>query len=502
MNERKLGAVLTYVQVFLHIIVSLLYVPLLLNTIGQAEYGLFQLVGSVMAYIAIAEALLSSGVLRYYCKYRDLGDTAMMENTLAVSRRIYWCFSVVVAVVGLVLIYAVGEIYRSSFSAAELTEAKYMLAVLVAGIIFNLVSYVYTAAITANERFVFSKSLVLLSTLLQPILVVVFVRFYPRALLIVCIQAGLSLAVAIAKRQYALKKLQVRIVFHGHDIALVKRLLVFSSGVFLAALADQVFWKADQLILGKLYGSAAVAIYAIGAQIYGNYRPAGTSIASVFLPRVSALYNVDHDMNAISALFAKTGRLVFLLSALVLSGFTLYGKEFIRLWAGEGYDESFVVALVVMFPLTVDMIQYVGLTILQVLNRYAFRGKMYFFIAAINVVSTLILARLWGLTGAAISTAASMIIGSGFLMNWHYARVGLDIGAFWGGIMKLVPGLLISVPLGILIRMLYLPSAWLTMAVHIVLYTGVYCAIMYLLVMNGYERDLVNTALRRLKRRH
>ena len=497
MNQRRIGAVLTYVQTFLHIVISLLYVPLLLGTIGQSEYGLFQLIGSVMAYIAIAEALLSSGVLRYYCKYRDLGDTRMMENTLALSRRIYWLFSALVAVIGAALIVVVGRFYRSSLTPGELTEAKYMIAVLTAGIIFNLVSYVYSAAITANERFIFSKSLVILSTVSQPLLVLLLVRFYPRALLIVCIQAGLALAVALAKWLYARRRLHIRVVYHGRDPELVKKLLVFSAGVFLAALADQIFWKADQLILGKLFGSAAVAVYAIGAQIYGNYRPAGTSIASVFLPRVSALYNVDRDMDAISALFAKTGRLVFLLAALVLSGFALFGREFIRLWAGEGYSEAYVVALVVMVPLTVDMIQYLGLTILQVLNRYAFRGKMYFIIAALNIVSTIFFAQWWGLTGAAISTAASMVVGSGILMNVYYARVGLDVRGFWRGVAGLLPGALLAAAAGLAIRLLRTPNAWLTLGLHIGVYTAVYCAVMYFLAMNAYERGLIRGVLRR-----
>ena len=500
MNQRKAGAVLTYAHTFLHIVISLLYVPLLLGTIGKSEYGLFQLIGSVMAYLSISEALLSSGVLRYYCKYRDLADTERMENTLALSQRIYWLFSAAVALLGVLLAFGVGRFYRSSLSPAELSEAQVMILVLTAGIIFNLVSYVYTAAITANERFVFSKSLVLLSTLLQPILVLVLVRFYPRALLIVCIQAGLSLAVAAVKWWYARVKLSVRIAYHGWDGELVKRLLIFSAGVFLAALADQIFWKADQLILGKLYGSAAVAVYAIGAQIYGNYRPAGTSIASVFLPHVSALYNIDRDMSAISALFAKTGRLVYLLAALVLTGFALFGTEFIRLWAGEGYSEAYLVALIVMIPLTVDMIQYVGLTILQVLNRYAFRGKMYFAIAAVNIVSTIFFAKWWGLTGAAVSTAVSMVIGSGILMNRHYARVGLDVRDFWRGILRLVPPTLIAFAGGFCIRFLHLRGAWTTLIAQIVLYTAVYCGVMWFAGMNDYERGLVCAAANKLKR--
>ena len=89
MNQRRIGAALTYIQTALHILISLLYVPILLSGIGKSEYGMYQLVGSIMAYIGITESLLSAGVLRFYCKYKAVGDTDSMENTLAAARRIY-----------------------------------------------------------------------------------------------------------------------------------------------------------------------------------------------------------------------------------------------------------------------------------------------------------------------------------------------------------------------------------------------------------------------------
>ena len=41
MNERKKGAALSYIQVFLSVVVSMIYVPVLLHFLGQSEYGLY-----------------------------------------------------------------------------------------------------------------------------------------------------------------------------------------------------------------------------------------------------------------------------------------------------------------------------------------------------------------------------------------------------------------------------------------------------------------------------
>lgn len=104
-NQRKIGIILSYIYTATHVVVNLLYVPLLLRTIGQSEYGLYQLVGSLIAYISIMESLLSAGVVRYYCKYKNENNQEKMENVLAISQRIYSFFALIVCVCGVVLIF-------------------------------------------------------------------------------------------------------------------------------------------------------------------------------------------------------------------------------------------------------------------------------------------------------------------------------------------------------------------------------------------------------------
>lgn len=85
MNERKIGIVISYVNIFLHALVGFLYVPLLLFYIGSSGYGLYQLIGSFIAYFSIMDFGLTAAVVRFYAKYKALNDIAGMENILAIS---------------------------------------------------------------------------------------------------------------------------------------------------------------------------------------------------------------------------------------------------------------------------------------------------------------------------------------------------------------------------------------------------------------------------------
>lgn len=50
-ERKKKGAILSYIQVVLSAIVSVIYVPILLRYLGKSEYGLYQIVGSFFVYI-------------------------------------------------------------------------------------------------------------------------------------------------------------------------------------------------------------------------------------------------------------------------------------------------------------------------------------------------------------------------------------------------------------------------------------------------------------------
>ena len=120
------------------------------------------------------------------------------------------------------------------------------------------------------------------------------------------------------------------------------------------------------MILGKLFSTTVVAVYSVGAQIYMMYMQFGTQIASVFYPKVSILYQEENGLQKVSDLFIRVGRATFFVILLVLSGFIIFGREFLLVWVGEGYEAAYWVAIIVMLPFSVDLAQNLGLCILQV----------------------------------------------------------------------------------------------------------------------------------------
>lgn len=491
MNQRKAGIVLSYIYTAVHGIANLLYIPILLNRIGQNEYGLYQLVGSLISYLSMTESLLSTGVLRYYCKYNSIGDEQKKENVLAISKKIYKALSFIVVIIGIICIFVFRITYESSLTKHEMSEAIIMLFILIVIIVLNLINAVYTAAITANERFVFLKILSISTTLLQPIAILLVIRKMPYAISVVVVQLSMCIFSQIAIRFYSTNKLNIKIKYHYKDEQFKRDLFALSFSILLVAIADQIFWKTDQLIIGKMLGTAAVAVYSVGSQIYLNYLPIGTAISSVFMPRLSKLLDQENNMEEVSKLFIKVGRISFIILSAVLVGFVLYGKEFISIWASTDYIDAYYVAIVIMIPLTVDVMQNMGLTVLQIKGNYGFRGKVYLSIAVLNIIATIYLVQQLGIIGAAISTSIAMAIGNGFIMNVYYAKkVGLNIKKFWKEIAAILPSTFICLLLGLLIKRINIRLALIDFCIHILLFCVAYIIIMYCLAFNEYEKQL------------
>lgn len=76
MNQRKAGVILSYFNKLMNMGINLVYVPLLLFYMGTHEYGLYQLMGSVVAYIGLLDFGFSVAVSRFYTEYKALQDQA------------------------------------------------------------------------------------------------------------------------------------------------------------------------------------------------------------------------------------------------------------------------------------------------------------------------------------------------------------------------------------------------------------------------------------------
>ena len=224
-----------------------------------------------------------------------------------------------------------------------------------------------------------------------------------------------------------------------------------------------------------------------------------TSISGVFVPQINRIVARGEGDDSLTRLFTRVGRIQFMLLMLVMTGFIFVGEPFIEAWGGGEYEGAYPIALLLMGPVTVPLIQNLGIEIQRAKNKHQFRSKVYFFMALGNVAISIPLAIRYGGMGCALGTAISMIVCNGFVMNWYYHQhIGLDMLYFWKQILRIFPAFIIPVLLGIIALHVQDFTGYAGVVRFAIPYCAVYCASLYWFAMDGSERELVNSIGRKL----
>lgn len=493
-NQLKAGVVLNYVVIFLNTVVGLLYTPYMLRMMGQSEYGLYSLVASVIAYLTVLDLGFGNAIVRYTAKFRAEKKTEEQYEMFGMFFLLYLVIGIVAFGIGLGLYFNVDTIFGNTMTAVELDRARIMMLLLVANLAFTFPMSIWGSIIQAYEDFVFQKSLNIFRIILNTAVMICLLHFGYKAVAMVVVQTIFNILTLVVNFIYCRRKLNIHIYFrfkHFHW-GFLKEVAIYSFWIFLNAIMDRVYWSTGQFVLGAMVGTAAVAVFAIAIQLEGMYMQFSTAISSVFLPKVTAMVATNRSRKEISDLFIRTGRIQYIVLAYILSGFIIFGRQFIELWAGAGYSDAYIISLLFFIPLTVPLIQNLGITILQARNEMKFRSVLYIIIALVSLAMQIVLTRYFGGIGCAMGVSGALVVGQILIMNVYYRRKqGLDIKTFWKEIskMSIIPIVLIFSSM-LVIRHFFALDSWGKLILGIAAFSLVYIPLFFRFSMTDEERNL------------
>jgi len=500
MNQRKAGVILSYISMGLNAIIGFVYIPMLLMFLSKEQYGLYQLVGSMVAYLTIMDFGLANTTVRYYSQLLAKKDIAGQENLLATMLRLYTGISCLIAIVAIILLYILLPFYTKTLSLAELFTAKIVYWIMIVNLMVVIPGHIFSAIIQAHEKFVFLKVVHVLNIILQPVLVFVILNFKSSIVALVVVQTLCNISLFSANAYYSIFKLGAKFHLHKWEGKFVKEILFFSFFIFLNAIMDQIYWKTGQLILGAVIGTISVAIYSVAIQLTMAYIGFSANISSVFLPKLSALA-VKNDLTETNNIFIKIGRLQFYVVMLIFFGFMLFGKQFINLWVGEAFLPAYYYTLLFMGALIIPLIQNTGILILQAKNKHAFRAVIYLIIAIISVIVSIPLAKKYGAMACAVVTASCLLLGHGLIINIYYNHLGIAIMKFWKEILRLfIPMIIPVISFIVFLNCCSIQNNVLNLLWQIILFITFYCFVLWKFDFNDYEKNLVVSVIRKFRK--
>lgn len=495
-KQIKVGAVLTYGQIILNNILSFIYTPLTIYYLGKQQYGLFSFVNAIISYISIMDMGFSSAVIRFNSQYiaeKDEKKQAEVNGTFLI---IYSVLAVLALVIGFIVYKNINLIWGNGFTENELVLIHKMLLVAVVSLAISFPLNVFNGIIVAYEKFIFSKLLNLVKTILIPVSGMVVLTQGAGALALVIISLIWSVVCGLINIFYCFAKLKIKISFKKFEYQTTMTIGRYSFYIFLSMMAGQLYANTDRLILGAVVGSAPLAVYNIAVQ-FNNYFQAFSNFGSgMFLPKLTKLVT-NSDMDHLMKLLIKTSRIQLFICMYIYIGFICFGEKFIEFWVGPGFEEAYEYALILMFPYIFSIIQTLFATMLEAMNKHKIKSFIYLAVAIVNVVISLILVQPFGTLGCVIGTCIGMIINA-LANNIYYSQVlKINILHFWKLLLKPFE---VTIFFGIVMYILFpffeVYNLW-SLIWNILIFTLIYIVFLWFLAFNKAEKDQIRKIIRR-----
>ena len=102
-NELKAGVILSYVNLLIGNLIPFFYTPVMLELLGQSEYGLYGIANSVMGYIGLLNFGIGSAIIRYLSLYRARGDREGEEGMAGLFLKLYGGIALLILLAGMLV---------------------------------------------------------------------------------------------------------------------------------------------------------------------------------------------------------------------------------------------------------------------------------------------------------------------------------------------------------------------------------------------------------------
>ncbi len=498
MSQLKKGAILNYITIILTNVVGLVLTPFIISKLGDAEFGLYTLIGALVGYISVLDFGLHHTIVRFVAKYKAEKDKKAEENFLAITMLIYLFISCIVILIGVVCYFSLEKIFESSLERDQLDKAKIMFVILIFNLAITLPGGSFKGICSGYEQFVFPKSVDITRYIVRSLMLVAVLLLGGQAISIVILDTAMNILVILANAIFVLRKLKVKFKLHDFQMHLVKEIFSYSIWIFVFIIIAQFQWRAGQMALGVITNTTVVAIFAVGVMLGTYYGAFSTAISGVFLPKATQMTVAKASSKELTDMMIRIGRLSFIILLYILGAFIMFGKQFVILWVGESYIDAWTIATIIMVAYTFPLIQSFANSVLEARSKLSFKAILYLISIVIGTAIGALLAREYGGIGMISGTVFGWL-GGQIIMNFYYHKVvKINIIRFFKEIFSKTMITLFGVLFTGYFINLIPGNDWLNFVLKSVLYTIVYFFSMFYFGMIPFEKEMLKGFIQKI----
>lgn len=434
-----IGATLGYVAFFLNMLSGLFFTPWLILSFGSSEYGIYTL-ATALINLFLIDFGLSNATTAFVSKHRVNNDQKSIEKTLAIIYKTYFIIDAIMVVVFTSLYFLSPFIYKG-LTANELSTFKICLLIVSAFSLISLPTTPFNGILSAYERFAILKLADIIQRVLYIALSALAIFLKLNIYYVVIAQTMSGAVVIVFKHIYIRVVLKVKADFKEKSTKeFVKLILLYSLTASFISICSRISFHFVPNIIGIFSVTKEVTFFGMAATIEGFIYSFGAVISGFFLPKIARISKEKDSTEKVAQLSIKVGRFQFLILSLIILGFFVIGKDFIKIWmhGDTSYEPVYYCIIVLGLYQLFDAPQSVLKNSVYLdSNKIKYHALYEAIGAVLNIVLSFVFCYLFVKAGLHSSLGASLSIllsrsATFALKNLTYKKItGVNMLFFW-----------------------------------------------------------------------
>jgi O-antigen/teichoic acid export membrane protein len=500
MNSIFKGAYLSYLNLFISNITGLILTPYTIKCLGASEYGLYQTMGAFVIYFGILDFGLRNSIYRYVSLYQLEKDKEKEEIFLATSLIISLFIILTLFLVSIFVFFNLDTLYQNSFTIEELKKAKKMYILLILSLMVGFPGGIFTGICNGYQDFVFTRGLSIIRYLSRAILIIIALFFDGDALSLVIIDVVMNYLAIIITYVFVVKKLKIKFNLRKFNKNIINEIFSYSIWIFIFTIISHTQWLSGQFILGITTNTKTVAIYSVGVLLGTYFSLFAYTLYDLLLPKATEVNSRELSSIELTKEIVKISRIVFYMLTFILITFYFFGLDFVLLWAGPNYYESwkigFLIMLTIIFPLT----YHYGFSIIQAKNQLKMFSLFNLIILIIFVIIGFFVSKIYSGIGFILCILSSILINTIFTLYYFKKILNFKIKYYIYHIyLKNFNIIIFTILIGFLLNQIFTKTSWCIFFIKSSIIFISYIVFLYIFKLNNTEKTIITKLLQKYR---
>lgn len=311
--------------------ISLYTSRVVLATLGEEDYGIYNVVGGVVAMFGFINAAMTTGTQRYLTFELGTGNFQNLQKVFCTSIIIHASISLLVFIlaetIGLWFLY-----YKMTIPEIRMNAAFWVYQFSIVSTIVMIMSVPYNAAIIAHEKmsafaFISILEAVLRLVIVYLLLIVDWDKLILYALLGVMLQIGIRIVYGI----YCKKHFRETELHWVWDKKLIREMLGFAGWNLWGNCAYVAFTQGLNILLNLFFGPKINAARGVAVQVQNAISMFAANFQTAVNPQITKSYAVG-DYSYMHSLIFRSSKFTFFLLFLLSLPVMLEADTILNIW--------------------------------------------------------------------------------------------------------------------------------------------------------------------------